>query len=434
MVFVFLLFTCAGASAQGTRPAPAGQTASLAAASQPDEPYRLPPAKLAQAKVLGRVWTLLHFAGELWQPVFLGLLLAMGGAARLSRWCMARTRRSWLQAAIFSAALAASIFLVVEVPAATVGHAFTLHYGISVGGWLPWLLDLGKSFGLTVLIETPLLMLAFGLLRWSPRRYWLWFAAASVPLMIVATFLLPEVVEPLFYQFEPLAASHPELVRQLQQVVIRTGTDIPADRMFLMKASEKSNGLNAYVTGIGASKRIVVWDTTADRMPADEILFTFAHETGHYVLRHIPKGLALASAGLFVFFFLVARLAEWLVRRYGRAWGADGLASLPGLAVVVLAFSLVQIAAEPVANALSRHFEHEADVYGQEAIHGLVPDPQKTAVASFQRLGEVYLDDPDPNPFVAFWMYDHPSIQSRARFAEHYDPWVSGQRPRFFGR
>ena len=86
----------------------------------------------------------------------------------------------------------------------------------------------------------------------------------------------------------------------------------------------------------------------------------------------------------------------------------------------------------PVSNTVSRHFEHEADIYGQEAIHGLVPDPQKTAVSSFNHLGEAWLDDPNPNAFVEFWSYSHPSVQHRAEFAGHYDPWANGGHGRFF--
>jgi STE24 endopeptidase len=83
---------------------------------------------------------------------------------------------------------------------------------------------------------------------------------------------------------------------------------------------------------------------------------------------------------------------------------------------------------------MSRHFEHEADVYGQEAIHGLVADPQKTAVSGFNHLGEAWLDDPDPNPIVEFWDYSHPSVKNRANFAAHYDPWANGGRGQFFDK
>jgi STE24 endopeptidase len=404
-----------------------------AAASAP-KPYHLPPAKLAQAVALSRARLIIHFGTEAWELAVLWLLLATGTATRLGQWTAARTSRGWLQAGIFSAILAALVFVAVDLPVAAIGHAFSLHYAISVEGWPAWLLDQAKTLGLTVLIEAPLLTLVFQLLhwRWSQRRYWFWFATAAIPITLLGTFLLPSLIEPLFNSFEPLAKSHPALVAELQRVVVRTGTSIPPDRMFLMKASEKSNGLNAYVTGIGASKRIVVWDTTADRMPMDEILFTFGHETGHYVLNHIPKGLTLAAAGMFILFWLVARLAEWLIRIRGSQWRLNSVASLPGLVVLLLALSLLQIVTEPIDSAISRHFEHEADIYGQEAVHGIVPNPQKTAVAAFNHLGEAYLDDPDPNPFLVFWSYDHPSTQSRAIFAEQYDPWAPGRTPRFF--
>ena len=77
-------------------------------------------------------------------------------------------------------------------------------------------------------------------------------------------------------------------------------------------------------------------------------------------------------------------------------------------------------------------FEHQADVYGQEAIHGIVPDPQKTAVAAFNAMGRSWLEDPKPNPFIGFWLGDHPSTQQRANFALHYDPWANGGHGEFF--
>ena len=398
------------------------------------QPYQLPPAKLAQATALGRIRTSIHFGAEFWEVAVLWFLLATGTATRLARWAVSKTSRRWLQTAIFSAILAALVYIVSDLPIQAIGHAFSLRYGISIESWPAWLLDEAKTLGLTVFLETPLLMLALVLMRRSPRRYWLWFAAATAPILLLVTFLLPPLIEPLFFEFQPLAQSHPALVHELQRVVARTGTSIPPGRMFLMKASEKSNGLNAYVSGLGASKRIVVWDTTADRMPTDQILFTFAHETGHYVLNHIPKGLALAAIGMFALFWAVARFAEALVRRFGNRWRVPSIASLPGLGVLLLALAMIQIVTEPLENSISRHFEHEADIYGQEAMHGLVPNPQKTAVAAFNSLGEAYLDDPNPNPFLEFWTYDHPSIQTRTKFAAQYDPWVQGQQPQFFSK
>ncbi len=195
----------------------------------------------------------------------------------------------------------------------------------------------------------------------------------------------------------------------------RTGTNIPPDRMYLMKASVKTNGLNAYVSGIGATKRIVVWDTTAGRMPDDEVLFIFGHESGHYVLHHIPKEFA-GYCGRPVLCVLGVRgvcgvAGEALRSAMGRA----GSRVAHGLRRAAVRDFDCRLPTEPAGNAFSRHFEHQADVYGQEAIHGIVADPQKTAVAAFNELGEAWLEDPNPNPFIEFWLYDHPSIATPRR-------------------
>jgi Zn-dependent protease with chaperone function len=102
--------------------------------------------------------------------------------------------------------------------------------------------------------------------------------------------------------------------------------------------------------------------------------------------------------------------------------------------VLLFVLSVASVVLEPVSNTFSRHFEHQADVYGQEAIHGIVADPQKTAVASFNALGEAWLEDPNPSPFIEFWTYSHPSTQTRATFALHYDPWANGGHGEFFDK
>jgi Zn-dependent protease with chaperone function len=192
------------------------------------------------------------------------------------------------------------------------------------------------------------------------------------------------------------------------------------------------------VSGFGPTKRIVVWDTTAGRVPNDEVMFVFGHETGHYVLHHIQKGLAASAVFLFFVFWGCGRLAERLVRRYGERWDIRGdektwpLATRTGFVVLIFVLSIVGFELAPINNGFSRYIEHQADVYGQEAIHGLVPDPQKTAVAGFNALGAAWLEDPDPNPFVEFWLYNHPSVKNRANFAAHYDPWANGGHGEFF--
>jgi len=430
-----LLLVCSVAVAAQADRAAQKQAEPSASHSQPhsEQVYSLPPEKLAQAIALNKIRVSLDIAGSLWGLIVLGGFLASGAAARLDAFARETTRGRWLQGVLFFAILLA-ILALANLPLDAMGHAASLRYRISVQGWPGWLGDQGKGLGVSLLIGVPLALFFNWIVRVSPRRYWLWLWMISIPLIVVAVFLAPMVLDPLFNKFEPLEVTHAVLVGELEQVVTRTGTAIAPDRMFLMKASEKTNGINAYVTGIGSSKRFVMWDTTTDRMPDDEIMFIFGHESGHYVLNHIPKMLAGLVGGLFFVFWACAHIAERMVRRFGDRWKIGPVASRTGFLTLFLAFSIAGFVTTPVGNAVSRHFEHESDIYGQEAIHGLVPDPQKTAVSSFNHLGEAWLDDPNPNAFIEFWSYSHPSVQERAEFAEHYDPWANGGHGQFFDK
>ena len=236
----------------------------------------------------------------------------------------------------------------------------------------------------------------------------------------------------MFNHFSPLEKADPQLVAQLEQLAQHAGLNIPPNRMFLMQASQKVTGLNAYVTGIGASERIVVWDNTIHELPTDEILFTVGHEMGHYVLHHIYKGLAFTALVMFFGLWLVATAACWLICRCGARWQIRAVDDWAALAVLLLAATCISFLISPVANSFSRWEEHQADIFGQEAIHGLVQNPQQTAVKAFNALGHAYLEVPNPNPWVQFWLGSHPSISQRASFAEGYNPWVHGKHPKYF--
>lgn len=430
-VVILLAASAAGLQSQSNSAATPVQTAH----SQPhsEEAYTLPPGKLEQAIVLNRIRVALDIGGSLGGLIVLWWLLASGGVARLEARTRELTRRAWVQGLAFFAALIV-ILTLAGLPLDAAAHAASRHYGISVQAWGGWLGDQGKGLGVALVLGAPLGLFFNWIVGKSPRRYWLWIWLISLPLILASVFLAPLVLDPLFNKFEPLEQANPALAAKLEEVVARTGVQIPESRMFLMKASEKTNGINAYVTGIGSSKRFVMWDTTTDRMPDDEIMFIFGHESGHYVLNHIPKMLAMMMGGLFFVIWVCAHLAEWLVQRFGDRWHVQALAGRAGFVTLFMAFSVASFVLTPVGNGVSRHFEHEADVYGQEAIHGLVPDPQKTAVSSFNHLGEAWLDDPNPNAFVEFWSYSHPSVQHRAQFAEHYDPWANGGLGKFFSR
>jgi Zn-dependent protease with chaperone function len=201
--------------------------------------------------------------------------------------------------------------------------------------------------------------------------------------------------------------------------------------MFEMNASAKLNSLNAYVTGIGASKRVVVWDNTIAKMNTGQILFVFGHEMGHYVLGHVWIGVGAAVLGILIFLFLAYHAMRWTLSRYGARWQIRDVADWASLPVLLMALAVFGFFSEPVSSSFSRMLEHNADVYGLEVIHGIVPNSPEEAAQAFQILGEVSLDDPNPSPFIEFWLYDHPSISERVRFASEYDPWAKEQPPKY---
>src|ERR1700685_3336306 len=171
-------------------------------------------------------------------------------------------------------------------------------------------------------------------MRSSPRRWCFYFWLLSLPVIVILVFIQPLIVDPLFHKFEPLQQKDPALTASLETMEQRAGVDIPPERMFWMGAGEKTTELNAYVTGIGASKRIVVWDNTIAKMTTPQIVFVAGHEMGHYVLNHIWKGLAFAFVFLFILFYLAFRTLGWVLGRWGTAWGirrVDDLGSLPTL-------------------------------------------------------------------------------------------------------
>jgi len=393
--------------------------------------YTLPAGKLEKAIALDRTGRMLVVAETVWWLVLLVLLLQLGVVAGVRDWAVGLGRSRWVQGFSFVFAMLLVVRLL-NLPLSVYGHHVALSYGLSVEGWGSWLGDVAKMFALEWGIGGLLVMLMFWVMRKSPERWWFWFWIPSVAAVVAGVFVTPYVIDPMFNKLEPLAQSNPALVERLEQVVARGGLEIPPERMYLMRASAKSTQMNAYVTGFGASKRVVVWDTTVAKSSPDEISFIFAHEMGHYALGHVALGVTLTCIVLLPFFWLGYHGVRMLLRRYGAAWRIPSQQDWGALAVLALVLSVLSTAADPVANGFSRKIEHNADVYGQEAVHGIVADPQAVGVRSFQVLGEESLDDPTPHPVYDWWFGTHPSIAFRAAFAKAYDPWAAGEGPKYF--
>jgi Zn-dependent protease with chaperone function len=398
------------------------------AASQPLCP--LPPDKLAQAIALSHWRTAIYFGGTAWILLALWILVRLRTGAAVARLAERVATKVWVQGFIVIP-MWGLLYSAITLPTAILSHHVGLLYGLSIERWGPWWIDWLKSTGILLGLGVLAIGILYAILRRTPRRWWIWFWAITIPLEVVATWAAPLVLDPMFNHFTPLDQTNPGLVDQLERVAARGGLHIPRDRIFLMDASTRVTGANAYVTGLGASKRIVVWDTTLRIETPNEILFTYGHEQGHYVLHHVAKGIAWSALVIFVFYWFAFRLMQWLVRRYGATLRIAAVESWASLGLFLLVAYALNFLAQPIANTISRHIEHQADVYGQEVIHGLVPNPQATVVSSFCSDALVWLDDPEPNPFVEFWTYSHPSTEQRAEFAAHYDPWQPGHKPTY---
>jgi STE24 endopeptidase len=382
--------------------------------------YTLPPDKYIQAIEYAHARHILHFAG------FAIALLAVIVILRFK--IAPRWRR--LHPALFIAAITL-LTAFCDLPAGVCGHWLSLHYGISVQAWPSWLWDWMKEQAVGVVIAIAVFAPFYWLLRRSPKRWW-WYAwLASIPVMIISAIADPLIIEPLFNRFEPLTTTHPELVEPIERMLQRAGVAIPRERLYEMKASEKTHSLNAYVSGFGPTRRVVLYDTIIEKEKGPPLATTFGHELGHYALGHISQGLALGAMGLLAALWLASRAIDMFVRRWGAALDIPAVsdyASLPAFLLFALVLSFVS---EPIDNAISRRFEHQADIYSLEITHGLVPNAAEAAARAFQIEGETDLDEPNPGPFIRFWLYSHPPTAERLRFALEYDAWSPGRHPRY---
>jgi STE24 endopeptidase len=406
--------------------AAAGATDTRSATSQKQiTAYTLPPDLYKKAHDRSRIHFRLAVLGFVYGLTVLWLILRWNLAAKYRDWAEHSSSRRFLQALVFSPLLLLTI-AVFSLPLDIYGEIAEKRYGISVQGWGSWSWDWIKAELIGLVIGTILIWLLYRVIRRSPGRAWFYFWLMAMPIGVFVFFLGPWVIDPLFHKFEPLRRKDPALTTSLEQMVQRAGENIPPERMFWMGAGEKTTALDAYVTGIGASKRMVVFDTTIAKMNNPQIVYVAGHETGHYVLQHIPKGLAFFAALLLLFFYLVHRLIGWVLTRWGSAWGVRGLDDWASLPALLFLLSLLFFVTNPVASAFSRHLEHQADQFGLEVTHGLTPNAGQVAAQAFQVLGEVDLADPDPNPFNVFLSYDHPTISDRVRFCLTYNPWEHG--------
>jgi STE24 endopeptidase len=432
-----LLVLCVGISSQNTMAqtaaAPSASPSTAVVQAKPATQtavYILPPDKLAKSKALYDLRGKLQIIDTVWSFVVLLGILYLGIGARYRDWTERVSKYRFVQALIFVPLFLLTI-TVLGLPLDAYQQKISLQYGLSVQGWGSWFGDVLKGQLVSLIILTLAIWGVTSLIRKSPRRWWFYIWLVAVPFIIFIIFLAPIVIDPLFNKFEPLDKSNPQLVDALERVTKRGGLEIPRDRMFLMKASQKVTTLNAYVTGFGPSKRVVVWDTTIKNATTPETMFVFGHEMGHYVLNHIVIGITATAVGLFFGFYVLYLIANWAFPRFQQRWHMRELSDWAAVPMLLLIFSILNLVSQPIGNAISRQLEHNADVYGLEVTHGLNPDSQEVAAHAFQVLGELALSYPYPNNFYVFWYADHPPIRDRVPFAHNYDPWGKGEQPKY---
>jgi Zn-dependent protease with chaperone function len=302
-----------------------------------------------------------------------------------------------------------------------VGFVRQHEFGLSNQSAAQWLDDWMKAVLVGTVVAALVLWIPYLLLRRSPRRWWLWTGLATVPLATLALVVAPIWIDPLFDRFGPMGDK--ALEARILALAERAGID--AARVFEVNKSEDTRLVNAYVTGLGGTKRIVLWDTLLARMTPDQVAFVMAHEMGHFVLNHTLAVILGAALVVTLSVYAVHRLAGSLIGQYRRRFGFDRLDDVASLPLLVVVGGVVAFVVTPGVLAFSRWQEREADRFGLE----LTRD-NRAAAEAFVRLQEENLGVPRPGLLFTLWRGSHPSLASRIEFANRYRPWAEGDEPR----
>ncbi len=426
LVLIAVVPPAHGQAKRGSEGSP--QNAAASNAREPKaEDYSLPPETRHKAMEYSHTRYALYFFGVALSLAiyFLAWRIKLGvlfrnWARRVSKWHFVQ---ALIYVPLFLAAVSLAQFPLDYYSGFIVEHRFNL----ATQTFASWLADWGKGFAISTIFLVFLIWALYLIIRHSPRRWWFYFWLFTIPVTLGVILLQPLIIDPLFFKFTPLDNTRPELATRIEAMLGKSGLDIPRQRIFEMNASSKTKTVNAYVTGLSRSKRLVIWDNTIEKLTPDEMLLVVGHETGHYALGHIPKIFVLIELVSLIFIYLGYVAVEKSVARWGARTGLEGVGDLASLPVLFFTLTVVSFLASPAICAISRHYEHQADQYGLELAYGTVPDPNAADARSFQVLGQEDLADPDPSPFIKFWLYTHPPLEDRIRFALSYKPWAEGK-------
>ncbi|HEY2295398.1 MAG TPA: M48 family metallopeptidase [Thermoanaerobaculia bacterium] len=416
LAVLILAFALLPALSHAQQASPAGAVAQASSA-----PVPVPPAS-EKAMRYYRTGNFLWAIGTLWGLLVPALLLLTGFSARM-RDAARGIGRNWFFTVAVYGILFILVMAVLSLPLDYYEGFVRPHaYGLSDQTAAKWWTDHIKGLFVGCVFVALLLWIPYLLLRKSPRRWWLYSGLTAFPLLTLLLFIAPLWIEPLFNQFGPMKNK----ALESQILALADRAEIEGSRVYEVNKSVDTKTVNAYVTGFGGSKRIVLWDTTLAKLAPPEVLYVMGHEMGHYVLGHtwqlILMGTALALFGAWV----IHLTAGELIARYRDRFGFAELADVASLPLMGLLFGIISLVISPAVLAFGRHVEHEADRFGLE----ITRDNHDCATA-FVKLQQENLSNPRPGLFIKMMRSDHPPLGERIDFCNEYRPWETGQPLRY---
>jgi STE24 endopeptidase len=298
---------------------------------------------------------------------------------------------------------------IVTLPLDALAERVLRRYGLSTQSWGSWLLDAAKAVGVATVMTAAVLLAVLALVRAVPQTWWAWAAAVTAAFVVLGSFAYPLLVEPVFNSFTSLPAG--QLRTDLLSMAARD--HVPVKDVLVADASRRTTSLNAYVSGFGSTRRIVLYDTLIKQASPAEVELIVAHELGHAKRQDVLHGTLLGAMGAAAGVCVLALLLSWapLLRRAGVSGPGDPRV-IPLLLFLV---ALGTLLLSPGTNLVSRRIEARADVHSLDLTRD-VP----TFIASEQRLARTNLSDLDPNPLLYAFFSTHPTSPQRIGLAREW--------------
>ncbi len=303
-----------------------------------------------------------------------------------------------------------------------VGYVREHAFGLSTQHLSKWIGDQVKGALVGLVIGALILWLPYLLLARSPSHWWLWTGVLSLPLIVIMFLVTPIWIAPLFNKFGPMQD------KALEADVLATASrsGVEGARVFQVDKSVDTEKVNAYVTGVGNTKRIVLWDTLLKRLSPRQIRFVVGHELGHYVLGHVVVSIFVSWGLLLLGLYGAHRTADLLLSRFGGRFGFSQLSDVASLPLLMVLLSVFSLLIGPATLALSRYHEHEADRFALELTHD-----NHGGASAFVTLQRQNLAVPRPGWLFKLFRASHPPIGERVDFMNDYRPWAHGERERY---